>query len=57
MGHEQTDPSIIDLLVKESEEHGFTPYRVRKPSVGYIYNRLVVLLIARVFIKCTKKVS
>ncbi|QKX61988.1 uncharacterized protein TRUGW13939_09144 [Talaromyces rugulosus] len=40
MGYEQTDPSIIDLLVKKSEEHGFTPYRVRKPSVGYIYNRI-----------------
>jgi hypothetical protein len=57
MGHEQTDPSIIDMLVTKSEEHGFSPYRVRKPSVGYIYNRLVVLLIAGVFIEYTKKAS
>lgn len=57
MGHEQTYPSIIDLLVKKSEEHGFSPYRVRKSSVGYIYNRLVVFFMTRVSIKYTKKIG
>lgn len=39
MGHQRTDPDCISLLMKESREHGFSPYHVKKDSMGYIYNR------------------
>ncbi|CAF3609077.1 unnamed protein product [Fusarium graminearum] len=40
MGHETTDPSHIDLMTKQCKVHGFSPFHVKKPSMGYIYNRI-----------------
>ncbi|KAL2844539.1 hypothetical protein BJY01DRAFT_188729 [Aspergillus pseudoustus] len=40
MGHNQTDPSLINLLYDQCEKHGFSPFRVRQSSIGYIYNRI-----------------
>ncbi|BCS21671.1 3-hydroxyacyl-CoA dehydrogenase family protein [Aspergillus puulaauensis] len=40
MGHADTDPTLIDLLFGQCEKHGFSPFRVRQSSIGYIYNRI-----------------
>ncbi|KIA75448.1 3-hydroxyacyl-CoA dehyrogenase [Aspergillus ustus] len=40
MGHNETDPSLINLLYDQCEKHGFSPFRVRQSSIGYIYNRI-----------------
>ncbi|QPC76476.1 hypothetical protein HYE68_007228 [Fusarium pseudograminearum] len=40
MGHKNTDPSHIDLMMKQCQVHGFSPFHVKKPSMGYIYNRI-----------------
>ncbi|KAJ9606408.1 hypothetical protein H2200_009369 [Cladophialophora chaetospira] len=40
MGHKETDPSIIPLLMEKCREHGFSPFHVKKDSMGYIYNRI-----------------
>ncbi|OJJ08211.1 hypothetical protein ASPVEDRAFT_878621 [Aspergillus versicolor CBS 583.65] len=40
MGHNDTDPALIDLLFDQCEKHGFSPFRVRQSSIGYIYNRI-----------------
>ena len=39
MGSSQTRPDIIPLLMKETHEHGFQPFHVRKSSTGYTFNR------------------
>jgi hypothetical protein len=39
MGHKDTDPALLSLLSDECEKHGFSPFRVRQSSIGYIYNR------------------
>jgi 3-hydroxybutyryl-CoA dehydrogenase len=36
----QTDPAIIDKLMKETKRHGFVPFHVKKESLGFIFNRL-----------------
>lgn len=41
MGHAKTDPALVDLMLKESGEHGFSPFHVKQDSMGYIYNRYV----------------
>ncbi|KAL4876740.1 hypothetical protein BJY04DRAFT_222749 [Aspergillus karnatakaensis] len=40
MGHESTDPTMIDLLFDRCKHHGFSPFQVRQSSIGYIYNRI-----------------
>ncbi|KAL3442335.1 hypothetical protein BJX65DRAFT_312914 [Aspergillus insuetus] len=40
MGHKDTDPALLSLLSDECEKHGFSPFRVRQSSIGYIYNRI-----------------
>ncbi|KAF3393179.1 Hydroxyacyl-coenzyme A dehydrogenase [Talaromyces pinophilus] len=40
MGHDKTDPSIVDFMLKRCKEHGFSPYHVKSTSIGYIYNRI-----------------
>ena len=40
MGHKDTDPSIIRLILEECKAHGFSPFHVQKSSIGYIYNRI-----------------
>ncbi|KAL2813389.1 hypothetical protein BJX63DRAFT_431977 [Aspergillus granulosus] len=40
MGHKDSDPSLIGLLSVQCEKHGFSPFRVRQSSIGYIYNRI-----------------
>lgn len=40
MGHENTDPKIVDTMMDQCKEHGFTPFAVRGDSTGYIYNRI-----------------
>ncbi|KAI2790115.1 hypothetical protein POX_d05620 [Penicillium oxalicum] len=40
MGHRDTDPSAISLLIEQSRDHGFSPFHVKKDSIGYIYNRI-----------------
>ncbi|OAP63782.1 hypothetical protein AYL99_03009 [Fonsecaea erecta] len=40
MGHANTDPAIIPLLMEQCREHGFSPFHVKKDSMGYIYNRI-----------------
>lgn len=39
MGSSQTRPDIIPLLMKETHDHGFQPFHVRKSSTGYTFNR------------------
>lgn len=39
MGHKATDPSCITLTIERSKAHGFSPFHVKTPSMGYIYNR------------------
>lgn len=41
MGHNNTDPALVDILFEQCEKHGFSPFRVRQSSIGYIYNRYV----------------
>ncbi|TQS33791.1 hypothetical protein Golomagni_05852 [Golovinomyces magnicellulatus] len=40
MGHSTTDSVHIDTMMKECTMHGFHPFHVKKPSMGYIYNRI-----------------
>ncbi|GFN12940.1 3-hydroxyacyl-CoA dehydrogenase family protein [Aspergillus tubingensis] len=40
MGSSQTRPDIIPLLMKETHDHGFQPFHVRKSSTGYTFNRI-----------------
>ncbi|KAJ5864860.1 uncharacterized protein N7529_006776 [Penicillium soppii] len=40
MGHKDSDPKLIDLVLEQCKEHGFSPFHVRQPSIGYIYNRI-----------------
>ncbi|KAL3456966.1 hypothetical protein BJX64DRAFT_269680 [Aspergillus heterothallicus] len=40
MGHKDSDPSFLNLLFDQCEKHGFSPFRVRQSSIGYIYNRI-----------------
>ncbi|PYH47421.1 3-hydroxyacyl-CoA dehydrogenase family protein [Aspergillus saccharolyticus JOP 1030-1] len=40
MGTDKTRPEIIPLLMDEARKHGFQPFHVRKPSTGYIFNRI-----------------
>jgi 3-hydroxyacyl-CoA dehydrogenase len=40
MGHQDTDSKIIPLLMDRCREHGFSPFHVKKDSMGYIYNRI-----------------
>ncbi|OJJ53542.1 hypothetical protein ASPSYDRAFT_212492 [Aspergillus sydowii CBS 593.65] len=40
MGHNNTDPALIDILFEQCEKHSFSPFRVRQSSIGYIYNRI-----------------
>lgn len=39
MGHGTTDPSYIDVMMKQGEAHGFSMFHVKSSSMGYIYNR------------------
>lgn len=40
MGHGETNPSHIDLMMTQCAAHGFEPFHVRSPSMGYLYNRI-----------------
>ncbi|KAF9252839.1 hypothetical protein DTO006G1_2080 [Penicillium roqueforti] len=40
MGHKDSDPKLIELVLEQCKEHGFSPFYVKKDSVGYIYNRI-----------------
>ena len=40
MGHEDTDPNLLPNLLEQCKIHGFSPYHVKKNSIGYIYNRI-----------------
>ncbi|KLP10224.1 related to 3-hydroxyacyl-CoA dehydrogenase [Fusarium fujikuroi] len=40
MGHETTNPSYITLMMEQCKAHGFSPFHVKSPSMGYIYNRI-----------------
>ncbi|CAI7613765.1 unnamed protein product [Penicillium bialowiezense] len=40
MGHKDSDPRLIDLVLTQCKEHGFSPFHVKKDSIGYIYNRI-----------------
>ncbi|EFY95810.2 Zn(2)-C6 fungal-type DNA-binding domain protein [Metarhizium robertsii ARSEF 23] len=42
MGHESTDPSLIRTMMERCAAHGFSPFHVRRSSIGYIYNRQVI---------------
>jgi hypothetical protein len=39
MGHKDSDPKLIGLVLEQCKEHGFSPFHVRENSIGYIYNR------------------
>lgn len=39
MGHKDSDPKLIDLVLEQCKEHGFSPFHVKQDSIGYIYNR------------------
>lgn len=36
----RTDPAVLDRLMAELPRFGLTPFRARKESVGFIYNRI-----------------
>ena len=36
----ETAPAVLDLLEERSRAHGLVPFRVRKESVGFVYNRV-----------------
>lgn len=36
----QTADEVLDLLEEQSRRHGLVPFRVRRESVGFIYNRV-----------------
>ncbi|KAJ6104874.1 hypothetical protein N7486_003563 [Penicillium sp. IBT 16267x] len=40
MGHDETDESLISLVLDQCKVHGFSPFYVRQRSIGYIYNRI-----------------
>ncbi|KAF5011993.1 hypothetical protein FDECE_1933 [Fusarium decemcellulare] len=40
MGHETTNPAYITLMMEQCNAHGFSPFHVKSPSMGYIYNRI-----------------
>lgn len=40
MGHEATDQAHVQLMLDRCAAHGFEPFHVRKPSMGYLYNRI-----------------
>lgn len=40
MGHQRTDPKLKSLMMEECRRHGFSPFHVKKDSMGYIYNRI-----------------
>ncbi|KAJ5124825.1 uncharacterized protein N7515_008650 [Penicillium bovifimosum] len=40
MGHKDSDPKLIKLMLSQCKEHGFSPFHVKKDSIGYIYNRI-----------------
>ncbi|KAJ5395734.1 uncharacterized protein N7487_010037 [Penicillium crustosum] len=40
MGHKDSDPKLIDLVLEQCKEHGFSPFHVKQDSIGYIYNRI-----------------
>ncbi|KAF4983404.1 hypothetical protein FZEAL_1133 [Fusarium zealandicum] len=39
MGHEATNPAHITVMMEKCKAHGFSPFHVKRPSMGYIYNR------------------
>lgn len=39
MGHDQTNPDLMALVMRRSKDHGFSPFQVKTQSMGYIYNR------------------
>ncbi|PWY77050.1 NAD(P)-binding protein [Aspergillus heteromorphus CBS 117.55] len=40
MGSTQTPSETISLLMQQTKAHGFDPFHVKRPSTGYIYNRI-----------------
>ncbi|KAG9256777.1 putative 3-hydroxyacyl-CoA dehydrogenase [Emericellopsis atlantica] len=40
MSHETTDQAHVQLMLDRCAAHGFEPFHVRKPSMGYLYNRI-----------------
>jgi len=40
MGHDNTNPACVDLMMDRCLQHGFEPFRVKQDSMGYIYNRI-----------------
>ena len=40
MASSRTDPKITDLLMERFEVYGLIPFRARKESVGFIFNRI-----------------
>ncbi|KAE8549047.1 hypothetical protein TMatcc_000004 [Talaromyces marneffei ATCC 18224] len=40
MGHDKTDPFVLEQMLSQCKEHGFSPYHVKATSIGYIYNRI-----------------
>ena len=35
-----TDPAVLDRLIRELPEYGLTPFQVQRESMGFIYNRI-----------------
>lgn len=40
LGAQKTPPTVLQMLMTEAARHGFQPFLVRRPSTGYIYNRI-----------------
>ena len=40
MGHSNTNSKVIPLLMEQCRQHGFSPFHVKRDSMGYIYNRI-----------------
>lgn len=39
MGHDATNKAHVDTMMKQCAAHGFQPFHVKSPSMGYLYNR------------------
>ncbi|KAI9896464.1 hypothetical protein N3K66_008636 [Trichothecium roseum] len=40
MGHDATNKAHVDTMMKQCAAHGFQPFHVKSPSMGYLYNRI-----------------
>jgi len=40
MGSSRTKPELIPFMMSQCTKHGFSPFHVKRDSLGYMYNRI-----------------